>query len=82
MSDRNAIDRRTALAGLAALPLAGCGGSGGSPPVSSMPAPSATGSAPPSPGLDALAMRKGRRFGSAIASTPGTTDIFRQQPTY
>jgi len=65
------LDRRAALAGLAALPLAGCGGSGGtgSPPVSTpapTPMPVALG-----PGLDTLAQRKGRRFGSAIASTPG-----------
>lgn len=83
MSDRIAIDRRMALAGLAALPLAGCGGSGGSPSVFSTPVSSATGGALPSPGLDALAMRKGRRFGSAIASTPGTTEAGSiQNPQY
>ena len=48
--------RRTVLGGLASLPLAGC-------------AASMTGSsvATPSPSLDALARRGGRRFGSAVA---------------
>lgn len=67
------LDRRAALAGIAALPLASCGGPGGNPAVTSTPAPAATGGNLPSPGLDTLAMRKGRRFGSAIASTPGMT---------
>lgn len=55
------MNRRTALAGLSALPLLGC-----------VPGGTATGlPAPPSPSLDALARRGSRRFGSAIASTPG-----------
>lgn len=61
--------RRNALAGLAALPLVGCGsgGSSGAPPVVSTPAP-APGPAPVSESLDSLARRGGRRFGSAIAA--------------
>lgn len=68
------LDRRTALAGLVAMPLVGCGrsGAGGSAAPISTPAPTPTG-APASPSLDALAQRRGRRFGSAIASTPGQT---------
>ena len=60
--------RRSALAGLAALPLAACGGVSGSTragPVST-PAPAPGPLAGPS--LNALAQRKGRRFGSAIAA--------------
>lgn len=60
--------RRSALAGLAALPLAACGGVSGSSragPVST-PAPAPGPLAGPS--LNALAQRKGRRFGSAIAA--------------
>lgn len=59
--------RRAALAGIAAVPLAGCGGSSvaGGAPVASGPTPAAT---PAGPSLNALAGRKGRRFGSAIAS--------------
>ena len=77
------ISRRAALAGMAALPLVGCGGgSGGPPPVASTPSPA------PSPGpigqsLDALARGGGRRFGSAIGSTPGRTDTGAiQNPEY
>lgn len=59
--------RRKALAALTALPLAACGGGGGSGagPVGSTPTP-----APVAAGesLNALAQRKGRRFGSAIAA--------------
>lgn len=62
------IDRRAALAGLGALPLAACteGGLVGTPA-----APAAPASAADTPGLDALARRGKRRFGSAIASSPG-----------
>lgn len=78
MDERFAIDRRTALAGLAALPLAGCGGADGSAspgPIASTPGPSpADTPAIEGPGLDALAQRSGRRFGSAIASIPGRRD--------
>lgn len=64
------MDRRTLLAGLAALPLAGC--------ASGLASPGA-----PSIGLDTLARRGGRRFGSAIASTPGRTDAGSiQNPAY
>ena len=59
--------RRNTLAGLAAVPLAGCGGgsgSGGAVPVVSTPAPAPV----PGPSLNALAQRRGRRFGSAIAA--------------
>lgn len=66
MTDGPQWTRRAALAGMAALPLVGCGGSGaGNPPVASIPtpAPATTG-----PSLDALAQRKRRRFGSAVAA--------------
>lgn len=58
---------------MAALPLIGCGGG---------PAPSAAANAPAS-GLNALAARGGRRFGSAIASTPGRSNAGSiQNPDY
>lgn len=60
--------RRAALGGLAALPLAGCGGGGGGSgpaPVASTPTPAASSGGP---SLDALAKRGNRRFGSAIAA--------------
>ena len=65
--------RRTALGGLSAFPLAACGGSGGSraASVASTPAPTVTATGR---SLNALAQRNSRRrFGSAIASTPGRT---------
>lgn len=71
------LSRRAALAGIAALPLAGCGGgsSGTTPaPVASPPPPPSGGAGVPQPGLNAIAARGGRRFGSAIASTPGNTN--------
>ncbi len=73
--DRFTLSRRSALAGMAALPLAGCGGDGnGSPaPVVSTPAPTPTGTVN-GPSLDTLAKTGGRSFGSAIASTPGRTE--------
>lgn len=83
------LSRRTALAGLAALPLAGCGGamagSGSAPQSASSAAPA--GSTPPGgvpqPGLDAIAQRRGRRFGSAIASSPGRSEAGSvQNPAY
>ena len=79
--------RRETLAGLAALSLAGCGGgSAGAPPVSSAPTPAPvpqpTPSAPPTPGLNTLATRSGRRFGSAIAWNAGTDGGSIQNPGY
>lgn len=67
------LSRRAALTGLAALPLVGCAGGiasgaaapAGTPPPASGPAGTAQ------PSLHAIAARKGRRFGSAIASNPG-----------
>jgi len=81
------ISRRDALGtigtSVTALALAGCGGGSASPspaPVSS-PAPTPTGA--PSPGLNALAARGKRRFGSAIASTPGNANAGSiQNPDY
>ena len=74
MTNGPIINRRSALAGMAALPLIGCtnGGMGGlDAPVS----------APPS--LDELARMGGRRFGSAVASTPGNIDAGSfQNPSY
>ncbi len=63
--------RRQLLAGLVTLPLAGCSGSGGSPGPISTPAPAPPSSVVPSPSLNALAQRSGRRFGSAVAAFPG-----------
>jgi endo-1,4-beta-xylanase len=78
--------RRETLAGLAALSLAGCGGGGsaGSAPVASTPtpAPAPTTLAPPSPSLNALATRKGRRWGSAIAWNAGTDGGSIQNQSY
>ena len=64
------MSRRAALAGMAAMPLIGCTGMAGglAAPASSVPSPLTN---PATPSLNALAMRGGRRFGSAIASTPG-----------
>jgi endo-1,4-beta-xylanase len=65
------LDRRQALGAigstLAALPLAGCGGGMAAPASAS--APASAGAA--QPGLNSLASKGGRRFGSAIASVPG-----------
>ncbi len=69
------INRRTALAGVAALPLVGCAGMGSSP------VPGVTIANGPS--LDSLALRGGRRFGSAVASTPWNADAGSfQNPAY
>jgi len=82
--ERFELSRRALLGGMAAVPLVGCGGGGassGSPaPIANLaPTPSPTSAptptpspAPPftGPSLDALAQRGGRRFGSAIASSP------------
>jgi endo-1,4-beta-xylanase len=64
--------RRETLAGLAALSLAGCGRDGESaPPETRDPA-----------SLNALAAKKGRRFGSAIAWNAGTDGGSIQNPSY
>ncbi|WP_086608812.1 endo-1,4-beta-xylanase [Erythrobacter donghaensis] len=82
------LSRRAALAGIAALPLVGCGGgsSGTTPaPVASPPPPppSAGPTGVPQPGLNTIAARGGRKFGSAIASTPGNTNAGSvQNPAY
>lgn len=65
--------RREALAGLAALSVVGCGGgSFGAPPVASTP----------TPGLNTLATRKGRRWGSAIAWNAGAAGGSIQNADY
>ena len=78
--------RRQTLAGIAALSVAGCGGGGGSgsPPVSSAPSPtpSPTMPAAPTPSLNALAARRGRRWGSAIGWNAGTAGGSIQNPDY
>ena len=80
--------RRQALAGLAALTVAGCGGGGGgnagAPPVASSPAPtSPLPAAPvPTPSLNTLAARTGRRWGSAINWNAGTAGGSIQNPDY
>jgi endo-1,4-beta-xylanase len=63
--------RREALAGLAALTLAGCGGGKGLGRAES-----------PAPSLDSLAMRHGRRFGSAIGWNAGAAGGSIQNPAY
>ncbi|WP_251566865.1 endo-1,4-beta-xylanase [Erythrobacter sp. 3-20A1M] len=74
------MSRRAALTGMAALPLAACAArsamfSGG---VEAARFPIPTGGS-----LDSIAMRGGRHFGSAIASTPGRTDAGSiQNPRY
>jgi endo-1,4-beta-xylanase len=80
------ITRRHALemmgTSLAALQLAACGGGSAAPspaPASTPPAPVGT----PSAGLNTLATRSGRKFGSAIASTPGNANSGAiQNPEY
>ena len=76
------MSRRAALAGMAAMPLIGCTGIAGvlTAPASSVPSPLNN---PATPSLNALAMRAGRRFGSAIASTPGFSGAGAiQNPAY
>ncbi|WP_225871462.1 endo-1,4-beta-xylanase [Qipengyuania atrilutea] len=85
MPDRFEFSRRHALAGMAALPLVGCGGlsSGDSAAPESAPILSPSGEPYPKPSLETLAQRTGRHFGSAIASTPGRTDAGSvQNPRY
>ena len=78
--------RRQTLAGIAALSVAGCGGGGGSgsPPVSSAPSPTPTPTMPaaPTPSLNTLAARRGRRWGSAIGWNAGTAGGSIQNPDY
>lgn len=75
MTSQFELSRRAALAGMASLPLAGCGTAG-----TAVPAPSGS---VPQPGLNAIATRGGRRFGSAIASTPNRTESGSvQNPAY
>jgi endo-1,4-beta-xylanase len=81
------LSRRAALSGIAALPLIGCGGGSAAPapaPISSPPpTPSPGPAGVPQPGLHTIAARRGRRFGSAIASSPGTTNAGSvQNPAY
>ena len=73
MSSRIPTTRREALAGIAALSLAGCGGGGdsGTPPVTSTPSPTPAPAPTPGPSLNTLAARKSRRFGSAISWNAG-----------
>lgn len=68
------LTRRNALTGLAALPLAGCASGYAGRSVLAPGAGSANRSPYPKPSLDQLARKNGRRFGSAVASTPGRTD--------
>ena len=71
------MTRRTAIAGLSALPLLACGGQQGASLLST-PASTAVRES-----LNALAQRNGRRFGSAIASTPGNARTGSiQNPAY
>ena len=75
------MTRRTALAGMAALPLVGCGGAGlvtGAPPAAAQSA-----AFPPVAGsLDSLARGSGRRWGSAINWNRGTAGGSIQNPAY
>ena len=68
MDGRFSLSRRQALAGMAALPLAGCGAGTLVGNASGM-----ANAGYPVPGLDTIAQSGGRRFGSAVASTPGVT---------
>src|SRR5690606_8588683 len=70
--------RREAIAGLAALSLAGCGESSGRTAVASTAAPTPT----TEPGLNALAQRTGRRWGSAISWNDGNGGGSIQNPAY
>ncbi len=86
MNSNFELSRRAALTGMAALPLVGCGAAGtaGPAPVAGGAGPAAPGLASvPQPGLNAIAARGGRRFGSAIASTPNRTEAGSvQNPAY
>lgn len=84
MSSRIPTTRREALAGIAALSLAGCGGGGGSgaPPVTSTPSPTPSPTPTSGPSLNTLAASKNRRFGSAIAWNAGGGGGSIQNPDY
>jgi endo-1,4-beta-xylanase len=87
MSSGIPTTRREALAGLAALSVAGCGGGGGSgaPPVGSSPTPTPPPPPPtpaPTPSLNTLAAQRGRRWGSAIAWNAGGGGGSFQNPDY
>lgn len=78
MPDHLLLSRRAALAGMAALPLAGCAGQ-----MALADATPASAGAAPQTGLDALVQRGKRRFGSAIASIPGVVEAGSvQNPAY
>ena len=69
------MSRRSALAGIAALPLASCMGGASQVLAPSSPSPAApAANAFPKPSLDTIARSGGRRFGSAVASVAGRTD--------
>lgn len=72
--------RREALAGLAALSVAACSRSSGTPAVGSSPPPPPTPA--PTASLNTLAARKGRRWGSAIAWNPRGGGGSIQNPDY
>lgn len=79
------LSRRAALAGMAALPLVGCGGgsAGAAPAPASSPPPAAGPTGVPQPGLNTIAVQRGRKFGSAIASSPGSSNAGSiQNPAY
>jgi endo-1,4-beta-xylanase len=81
MTQDFSMSRRAALAGMAAVPLVGCGATSGagSAPVSAPPTSTGTAHS----GINAIAARGGRRFGSAIASTPGNSNAGSiQNPAY
>ncbi|WP_237437415.1 endo-1,4-beta-xylanase [Alteraurantiacibacter aestuarii] len=80
------MTRRSALAGMAALPLIGCGAEeliGSSPTSTPAPvSPPATQFPTVAGSLDGAASRSGRRFGSAISWNGGTTGGSIQNPRY
>src|SRR5690606_34840594 len=79
MSDhRFSTTRRGALAGFAALSVAGCGRAG----TGSVAEPSSQAPSIPTPSLNALAARRGRRWGSAIGWNAKATGGSIQNPHY
>ncbi|UIP06072.1 endo-1,4-beta-xylanase [Erythrobacter sp. SDW2] len=88
MSKGFQFDRRGAMTGLGALALAACGGGSGARPVTGAtppppPPPPPPPAGLPTPGLNALSTRKGRKFGTAIASSPGRSEAGSvQNPRY
>ena len=67
----HAPTRRQVLGGLATLPLLGCATPQGAPAIET-----------PAPGLDAIARRGGRRFGSAVAWNATGTGMSVTNPRY